>query len=101
MEIFEFLSLSTTAVEDIEDQIINQLEELNIELTYSMIDVLEILNKKGDWEFLTDSLIEVVCETAKKLVLEKFPNAEIEYDVAGYCSEFEILNIDELDIKEE
>lgn len=46
MEIFEFLSLSTTAVEDIEDQIINQLEELNIELTYSMIDVLEILNKK-------------------------------------------------------
>jgi hypothetical protein len=101
MEIFEFLSLSTTAVEDIEDQIINQLEELNIELTYSMIDVLEILKKKGDWEFLTDSLIEVVCETAKKLVLEKFPNAEIEYDVAGYCSEFEILNIDELDIKEE
>ena len=100
MEIFEFLSLSTTAVENIEDQIINQLEGLNIELTYSMIDVLEILKKKGDWEFLTDSLIEVVCETAKKLALEKFPNAEIEYDVAGYCSEFEILNIDELEIKE-
>lgn len=99
MEIFEFLSLSTTAVEDIEDQIINQLEELNIELTYSMIDVLEILKKKGDWEFLTNSLIEVVCETAKKLVLEKFPNAEIQYDVAGYCSEFEILNIDELEIE--
>ena len=52
MEIFEFLNLSTTAVENIEDEIINQLEELNIELTYSMIDVLEILKKKGDWEFL-------------------------------------------------
>ena len=70
MEIFEFLNLSTTAVENIEDEIINQLEELNIELTYSMIDVLGILKKKGDWEFLTNSLIEVVCETAKKLVLE-------------------------------
>ena len=61
--------------------------------------MLQILKKKGDWEFLTNSLIEVVCETAKKLVLEKFPNAEIQYDVAGYCSEFEILNIDELEIE--
>lgn len=72
MEIFEFLNLSTTAVENIEDEIIDQLEELNIELTYSMNDVLEILKKKGDWEYLTNSLIEAVCETAKKLVLEKF-----------------------------
>lgn len=100
MEIFEFLNLSTTAVEAIEDEIINQLEELNIELTYSMIDVLEILKGKGNWEFLTDSLIEVVCKTAKKLVLEKFPEAEIEYVVAGYCSGFEILNINELEIEE-
>ena len=93
MEIFEFLNLSTTAVENIEDKIIDQLEELNIELTYSMNDVLEILNKKGDWEFLTNSLIEVVCETAKRLVLEKIPDAEIEYDINGYCSSFEILNL--------
>lgn len=100
MEIFEFLNLSTTAVEAIEDEIINQLEELNIELTYSMIDVLEILKGKGNWEFLTDSLIEVVCKTAKRLVLEKFPKAEIEYEVAGYCSSFEILNINELEIEE-
>lgn len=96
----QFLRIYTEAIENIEDEIINQLEELNIELTYSMIDVLGILKKKGDWEFLTNSLIEVVCETAKKLVLEKFPNAEIQYDVAGYCSSFEILNINELEIEE-
>ena len=46
MEIFEFLNLSTTAVENIEDEIINQLEELNIELTYSMIDVTNSKEKR-------------------------------------------------------
>lgn len=97
----EFLNIETEMVEEVEYDLQETLEELGIEIEYSMKDVLEKLSNDGDWEYINSSLIEIVYQTAKRLVLEKFPNAEIEYDVAGYCSEFEILNIDELDIKEE
>lgn len=96
----EFLNIETEMVEEVEYDLQETLEELGIEIEYSMKDVLEKLSNDGDWEYINSSLIEVIYQTAKKLVLEKFPNAEIEYEVNGYCSEFEILNIDELEIEE-
>ena len=96
----EFLNIETEMVEEVEYDLQETLEELGIEIEYSMKDVLEKLSNDGDWEYINSSLIEVIYQTAKKLVLERFPNAEIEYVVAGYCSGFEILNIDELEIEE-
>lgn len=98
--LIEFLNIETEMVEGVEYDLQETLEDLGIEIGYSMKDVLEKLSNDGDWEHINSSLIEVIYQTAKKLVLEKFSNAEIEYDVAGYCSEFEILNIDELGIKD-
>ena len=96
----EFLNIETEMVEEVEYDLQETLEELGIEIEYSMKDVLEKLSNDGDWEYINSSLIEVIYQTAKKLVLEKFPNAEIQYDVAGCCSSFEILNINELEIEE-
>lgn len=96
----EFLNIETEMVEEVECDLQETLEELGIEIEYSMKDVLEKLSNDGDWEYISSSLIEVIYQTAKRLVLEKFPEAEIEYEVAGYCSSFEILNINELEIEE-
>ena len=98
----EFLNIDMEMVENIESDVNDYLEilGLEIEIEYSMNNVLEKLSDIGNWEFINDSLIEVFFLTVEEKVLEQFPNAEIEYDVAGYSSEFEILNIDELDIKE-
>ena len=89
----EFLNIETEMVEEVEYDLQETLEELGIEIEYSMKDVLEKLSSDGDWEYINSSLIEVIYQTAKKLVLEKFPNSEIEYDINGYCSSFEILNL--------
>lgn len=96
----EFLNIETEMVEEVEYDLQETLEELGIEIEYSMKDVLEKLSNDGDWEYINSSLIEVIYQTAKRLVLEKFPEVEIEYGVAGYCSGFEILNINELEIEE-
>ena len=96
----DFLNIETEMVEEVEYDLQETLEELGIEIEYSMKDVLEKLSNDGDWEYINSSLIEVIYQTAKRLVLEKFPEAKIEYAVAGYCSGFEILNINELEIEE-
>lgn len=96
----EFLNIETEMVEEVEYDLQETLEELGIEIEYSMKDVLEKLSNDGDWEYINSSLIEVIYQTAKKLVLEKFPEAEIEYDADEYNNSFEILNIDELKIEE-
>lgn len=98
--LIEFLNIETEMVEGVEYDLQEILEELGIEIGYSMKDVLGKLSKEGDWEFINSSLIEVIYQTAKRLVLEKFPEAEIEYDVDGYNSWFEILNINELEIED-
>lgn len=77
----EFLNIETEMVEEVEYDLQETLEELGIEIEYSMKDVLEKLSNDGDWEYINSSLIEVIYQTAKKLVLERFPNAEIEYEV--------------------
>lgn len=91
--LIEFLNIETEMIEEVEYNLQETLEELGIEIKYSMKDVLEKLSKNGNWEFINDSLIKVIYQTAKEQVMEKFPGAEIEYDINDYRSEFEILNL--------
>lgn len=87
-------------LEVINDDIDKKLKDLGIEFDYSDEDVFFELEQIGSWKNITNSIINALYSIAVSLVLEKYPDADISYNVDGYCSDFEILNINELEIEE-
>ena len=69
------------------------LKKINMDFEYTQDEILEILEENGNWKNITNSIIGVLYSIAESLVLEKYPNAEIETFINSYDSSFNIRNI--------
>lgn len=92
----QFLKIYTEAIENSVDEIINELEKIDVVFEYTQDEVLEMLEKNGNWKNITNSIIGVLYSIAESLVLEEYPNAEIETFINSYDSSFNIRNIEDL-----
>ena len=68
----QFLKIYTEAIENIEDEIIKELQKVDVDFEYTQDEVLE------------------------SLVLEKYPEARVDWFVNSYDSSFSINNIEDL-----
>ena len=92
----QFLKIYTEAIENSVDEIINELKKINMDFEYTQDEILEMLEENGNWKNITNSIIGVLYSIAESLVLEKYPNAEIETFINSYDSSFNIRNIKDL-----
>lgn len=72
------------------------LKKINMDFEYTQDEILEMLEENGNWKNITNSIIGVLYSIAESLVLEKYPNAEIETFINSYDSSFNIRNIKDL-----
>lgn len=92
----QFLRIYTEAIENIEDEIIKELQKVDVDFEYTQDEVLESLEEIGNWKNITNSIITALCCIAESLVLEKYPEARVDWFVNSYDSSFSINNIEEL-----
>lgn len=92
----QFLKIYIGAIENIVDEIINEFKKINMDFEYTQDEILEMLEENGNWKNITNSIIGVLYSIAESLVLEKYPNAEIETFINSYDSSFNIRNIKDL-----
>lgn len=92
----QFLKIYIGAIENSVDEIINEFKKINMDFEYTQDEILEMLEENGNWKNITNSIIGVLYSIAESLVLEKYPNAEIETFIDSYDSSFNIRNIKNL-----
>lgn len=92
----QFLGISTEAIENIEDEIIEELQKVDVDFEYTQDEVLESLEEIGNWKNITNSIITALCCIAESLVLGAYPEARVDWFVNSYDSSFSINNIEDL-----
>lgn len=92
----QFFRIYPEAIENIENEIIEELKKLDIDFEYTQEEAFDALKDVGNWENITNSIIEALCCIAEKLVLEKYSNADVDWYINSYDSYFSINNIGEL-----
>ena len=80
----EWFNIYPTAIKNVHDRIVRLLEKENIDFEWTFQEVIEKLEKNGEWLNITKSIVVAFCELAKEQFLKKYPNAKFYYNISEY-----------------